>query len=364
MKIKNDTQVNDIAIIGIGLIGGSIAKALKSRREITIRCFDREDVTSGAIKSGTVDEVLPDLEAALKSDVIFICLPVDLSVEVFSVLYPKLREDQIISDVCSVKGLLEKTSREIKSAGIYFGGHPMTGREKGGFENSDALLFENSIYLLSDSNENHILFPSFQKLILELGARINLINPYLHDEHIAKVSHLPQLVSVALMNSVTRENNEVLNFAAGGFRDMTRIASSKFDIWKSIILSNKNLILNELNSLRSELSRIENDISDLNLDQLEFKFENARVCRDEIPKNNKGFLFPLHDVYVFVKDQPGIVSKISTALFEQEINIKDIELMKIREGTGGTFRLSFESEKDAGKAVSILNELGFETKTN
>jgi prephenate dehydrogenase len=99
-----------------------------------------------------------------------------------------------------------------------------------------------------------------------------------------------------------------------------------------------------------------------NVLELAERFESARFRRDEIPKNSKGFLTPLHDLFVFVSDEPGVISRISTALYEHNINIKDIELLKIREGTGGTFRLSFESKRDAQKAAQLLKNLGFTAK--
>ena len=88
-------------------------------------------------------------------------------------------------------------------------------------------------------------------------------------------------------------------------------------------------------------------------------FESARQNRDEIPQNTKGFITPIYDIYIYVKDEPGAISKISSKLFESEINIKDIELLKIRDGAGGTFRLSFESKEIAEKAKTIIGGLGF-----
>ena len=95
---------------------------------------------------------------------------------------------------------------------------------------------------------------------------------------------------------------------------------------------------------------------------LEDSFESSRLKRDEIPKNTKGFINPLVDVFVFVKDEPGVLSKLSTILFENGINIKDIELLKIREGTGGTFRVAFESKDEAERAEKLLEKLGYRTK--
>jgi len=200
-------------------------------------------------------------------------------------------------------------------------------------------------------------------LVKSFGARVMFLDPYEHDEVIAYVSHMPQLLSVSLINTAGKSNDiNYMDFAGGGFRDMTRIASSNFDIWESVIQLNKEKIVFAIDNLVDELQDVKREIKESELDSLSKRFEDSRRRRDEIPLNSKGFLNPLIDVFVFVKDEPGVVSNISSTLFENNINIKDIELLKIREGTGGTFRLSFESEEDAVKARSLLTSIGFSIK--
>ena len=139
-----------IAIIGLGLIGGSLAKTIrKAKPEIFISAFDKPSVLVLAKKDGVVDEGLSTIEGSLNSDIIFICLPVDESLKVFTSLIPFLKKDQIITDVCSVKKVFNDIWDKSGSEGIYIGGHPMTGKEKNGYENSDSLLFENSVYILT-----------------------------------------------------------------------------------------------------------------------------------------------------------------------------------------------------------------------
>jgi prephenate dehydrogenase len=142
---------------------------------------------------------------------------------------------------------------------------------------------------------------------------------------------------------------------------MTRIASSDFKIWESILKYNKQEILNSLDSFQKDLGEIKGLIAEENSEFLGNLFEKARALRNETPINNKGFLDPLFDITVFMKDEPGMISKISTILFENHINIKDIELLKIREGTGGNFKLYFESKTEADKAKKTLEGIGFKT---
>lgn len=357
--------VNSAAIIGLGLIGGSIAKGLRSANpELQISAFDNEEILKRASEEGVIDTRLGDINDSLSADVIFLCLPVDISLRHFTNLAKGLNPNQILTDVCGVKGVFQKEWEHVDSAGVYIGGHPMTGKEKGGYGNSDMLLFENSVYILSDKYKNEEASRNLTGLIETLGARITYLDPFLHDKIVANVSHLPQLVSVALVNEAARSESGInfLDFAAGGFRDMTRIASSDYGIWDSVLRSNKGEILISIDKMIDYLTTIRSKVDKTELGEIAELFETARVKRDEIPKSNKGFISPLIDVFVFVKDEPGVISRISTSLFERNINIKDIELLKIREGTGGTFRLSFESDKDAEQAVEILNKTGFATK--
>ncbi|HET53659.1 MAG TPA: prephenate dehydrogenase/arogenate dehydrogenase family protein [Ignavibacteria bacterium] len=357
--------IKNISIIGLGLIGGSIAKALKqSAYNFEISAYDRTEVLSKAFKERTIDKQLTSLEESLNSDLIFICLPVELALEYLNKLAPELNENQIITDVSGVKGIFENQWNRLNSKGIYIGGHPMTGKELGGYDNSDPLLFENSVYILSDRQKDSPLFDEFIKVIEATGSRITLLDPFIHDKVVAYVSHLPQMLSVSLVNNsvINKDGISFSNFAAGGFRDMTRIASSDFSIWEKIIAYNKDEIIEAIKSMKDELNKMEELIKDDNYNILAEIFEKARIKRDEIPKDTKGFLTQLYDLFVFVTDQPGVISRISTALFNNNINIKDIELLKIREGTGGTFRLSFESEVDVIKAGEIITKEGFEIK--
>lgn len=358
-------MIKSVSILGLGLIGGSIAKALrKANSDIFISAFDLPEVLAIALEENVIDKKLKSVDESLDSDLIFIALPVNLSLSYFQELIPKLKEGQIISDVCSVKYSFKKIWDNTKSNGTYIGCHPMTGKEKGGYENADELLFENSIVVVTEDLTADESKNEFAEIIKSLGSNILFIPAKQHDIIAASVSHLPQLVSVALVNTAAlkTENYNFLDLAAGGFRDMTRIASSDFSIWESIINENQSEILIALDKFRNEIEGIKKDVQSKNFNSLRSKFRLANSSRHEIPANTKGFLSPLYDVFVFVKDEPGVLSKITTALYQNGINIKDLELLKIREGKGGTFRFSFSSEKDSSAAIKIISELGFEIR--
>lgn len=350
-----------ISILGIGLIGGSLAKALKnSDKQFEISGYDRDVILERALKQKIIDRKINSPEQSLDADLIFLCLPTDISLKYFKQLSSSLKEGTIISDVCGVKGIFENEWQKIKSAGFYIGGHPMTGKEKGGIENSDPLLFENSLYLLSGKAENLPCINKFTDFIKLLGSRIRFIDPYLHDKIIASVSHLPQVLAVSLINSLDESSKvNYLDFAAGGFRDMTRIASSDFEIWEPIFRHNKNEIVSSIESLISRLESVKNSVGRDDFNSLKNEFESSRKKRESISSNLKGFINPVYDVFIYAEDKPGILYNLTRVLYNNSINIKDIELLKIREGTGGTFRLSFETNENAEKAKELLIKSGF-----
>lgn len=356
--------VKKIAVLGLGLIGGSFAKALKqSNPGIYILGYDRPNISDQAIIDKTIIEKLDSITEALVADLIFLCLPIDECIEAFRILYPKLKSGQILSDFCSVKKIFAEESKKIGSDGIYIGAHPMTGKEKSGYANSDPLLFENATFIVckeKDINPDK----SYIEIIKLTGARIILLDAALHDQIVSRVSHLPQLLAVALVNQASEKKEDIslLDFAAGGFRDMTRIASSDFSLWKSILSYNKKEILDSLDAFAKATISLHDLLKENMFYEIEKLFTKARVERNEIPINTKGFIDPLYDITVFVKDEPGMISKISTVLFENKINIKDIELLKIREGTGGNFKFYFESSADASKAKTLIEKIGFTIK--
>ncbi len=356
-------NTKSIAIIGLGLIGGSLAKSIKhSAPETKIAAFDFKAVLDKAHKENSIDISLSSYNAALDFDYIFLALPIDQSLKVFGELSPLLKPDQIVSDLCSVKEVFAKKWKSCKSKGMYVGLHPMAGKENGSYSNSDYLLFENSVCIVSTEIKN-IKLDLFLNTLKPTGMKFTFLDPALHDKIVAQVSHLPQLLSITMVNTSSKSKNgfRYLDFAAGGFRDMTRIASSSFSIWKDILKNNKINVIESLEDLQTKIGGYIQLIKNDNYESLEKEFESAHTNRNEIPFNNKGFISPLYDITIFVNDKPGMISKISTILFENKINIKDIELLKIREGSGGNFKLYFETEDDANTAKILLEKSGFKS---
>lgn len=351
-------KISSVGIAGLGLIGGSIAKALKNfNPHLSISAFDYPEVLDKASSQKIINKSLKLSLEILENDLIILALPINSSLKLFEEFFPKLNSNQCIVDVCSVKSPFAELEKSLTSTGKYVGLHPMAGKEKGGFENSDYLLFENAVCFVCDSQVNDTT-NSVLNFLKPTGMQFTFIDAYLHDRIAAAVSHLPQLLSVNLVNSAAKTENgfNYITYAGSGFKDMTRIASSDFTIWREIIENNKSNILSSLKDFQSKIdlliSRIKND----DFESLKNEFEAAKKNREEIPFNHKGFIQPLFDLTVFLKDEPGSLSKLTTILYQNNINIKDIELLKIREGSGGNFRLYFESAEVVQQAKVVLEK--------
>ena len=364
-QFRTQSAFRNITIIGVGVIGGSLGLAIKKHfPSVHIVGFDKPGVLRKALKRGAIDEAAKALRPALSdADLVFLATPVSVIQKVLPRLAAHTSSHTLITDVGSVKRSIMRAASRLFPEGNFIGGHPMAGVELSGVEAAHPLLFENAVYVLSPmKTTTQKRLEQFADFLRDLGARVVILDPKTHDEVASVVSHLPQLTAVALTNVAGKEHTSGrrhLRLAAGGFRDLTRIASSRPEMWTDILEFNRDEIDRSISLLIRELGRYRSFLRKRTKD-LPGKFRSARKIRDSIPKSMKGFLYPLAELYVFVKDKPGMMAKMTSVLAKAEINIKDIELVKVREGRGGTFRLAFESKEMSARAVVILKRAGFE----
>ena len=364
-------EIKNITIVGVGLIGGSLGLALRRKGfKGAINGVSRPETIDAAVKIGAIDKGYPyhNIAAASENaDVIYLCTPISKIrelIEQIGIFGSRLKKDCIISDVGSTKmQLCEFAAQKLPEHLSFIGGHPMTGSEKSGITASDPFLFENAIYVLTPGQKVPAdIGHGFASFTRRLGAKVIVMDPATHDRIAAVISHVPQLLAVSLVNWAAKHGKKepsTLRLAAGGFRDMTRIASSSYSMWKDIIDTNKNEIEHRIDDFIAELKSIK---LDLQTGKLSDRFDSARAIRHTIPQDSKGFLHPLHEVLVIADDRPGVIAEISNGLAEENININDIEVVKVREGEGGTLRLAFESRQSAETAVKILNKLNYPSR--
>jgi prephenate dehydrogenase len=358
--------IKKISIIGVGLIGGSLGLALKHAfPRLRIVGYDRTRVLEKALARGAVDEAATDvLSAVIQSDCIFFATPIAATIEILRAVGRFVPPRTIVTDTCSVKRVVLRAAKSYLPKGVVFiGGHPMAGSERSGIDAADPLLFENAYYILCPEKRHRRGRESTNalvQLIEATGGRVLYMDAGVHDRIVASVSHLPQLLAVALMNVVAgKQDPRSIRLAAGGFRSLTRVASSDFTIWKDILRMNTPEVSRSLGRLIKELREYKTALDSRRVERLATRFSTAKKSRELIPRDVKGFHHPLVDVFVSVEDKPGSLSRICAALARRRINISDLELLKVREGETGTFRMSFESVKVAREAMKILANAGY-----
>lgn len=358
----------NIGIIGLGLIGGSIAKAIKQvhAQNSFITAYDlNADDLKAAYEEQIIDAIAPSIEQGFTNcAVIFICIPVQHILPVVKKMLPSLPNDCILTDVGSTKYELVQQitalTKDHKKRLYYVGGHPMTGSEHFGYSAASAHLFENAYYLLTPQGNtpDFILF-ILQKLIERMGAIPLTLSSSYHDFVAANISHLPHIVASSLVH-LARQNDDAQAYlhtlAAGGFKDLTRIASSNPDIWTSICLTNKDQIKKVFAQYTDILNRFMDLLERGSEKELYAFFNTARIYRNTFPEGTSHDFAKHFALHVDAKDEPGIIATITTLLSEYNINIKNLSVMSEREFDVGVIKILFATKQDLITATEILSQ--------
>lgn len=356
-----------IAIFGVGLIGGSLALCFKGKSGITVTGHAHlPELLEPMVNRGVVDmATLSVAEAALEADFIFLCVPVgQLEHYLLRLSELPLKKGCIISDVGSTKQPITSLAENIHWNGAYFiGGHPMAGSERSGITAASAVLFENAYYVLSPAIDvPEEAYRSLEQLLQFTGAQIVRVEPAMHDDIVGVISHLPHIIATSLVNQVRRHNEEnglYRILAAGGFRDITRIASSDPIVWRDILLSNRDVLLKLLQEWNEQLEHFTHLLVERDGVGIAEEFRMAGVFRSELPERRKGMIISLFDLYIDVPDTPGVIGQIATQLGDHRINLSNMQIIESREDVPGILRLSFRQEVDWEKAKKLLREQGY-----
>lgn len=357
-----------IGIIGLGLIGGSIAKTIKkvhAQNSYIIAYDTNTTFTEAALESGSIDKIASNLTYEFSNcNVIFICTPISYTPDIVKGLLPYVSKDCIITDIGSTKyELIQEIDTIIKSSdkNLYFvGGHPMAGSEKSGYFASTDYLFENAYYILTPLSDtpDFIVF-ILQKMIERLGALPLILTPSYHDFATATVSHLPHIIASGLVHLVKDNDgskNHLHTLAAGGFKDITRIASSNPTIWHNICKSNKEEIQKVFKRYIDILNEFYNALDTGNDEAVYNYFDEAKSYRNTFNDGINSEIIKNYTIYVDAKDEPGIIASIATLLSSHGINIKDIGIMNHREFACGVLRIAFANKSCMLNAHQILSK--------
>ncbi|KQR40852.1 prephenate dehydrogenase [Deinococcus sp. Leaf326] len=348
-------------VAGVGLIGGSVALGLRQRllARRVIGYDANPEVLREAQALGVVDEIRTSPGEWLRTaDLVVLASPMRTLSPLARDLAPFLNPAALVTDVGSVKSGI---AAEMEALGVrqFVAGHPMAGSERGGVTHARAALLENAVWVLTPTDHTPLTALSrARELVVALGAAPVVMPPDAHDALVATVSHLPYLASLALTHMVARDERLSL-LAAGGFRDLTRVASGDPRMSRDMVVENRLALREALGRFRRQLERLEADLDDP--EELLAAATEGKRTRDSLPVVKRSLLPPKHDLVVAVPDRPNQIGAVTQALGAAGVNIKDIEVLAIRE-EGGALKLGLESPEEVARAAEILRAEGFEVR--
>lgn len=360
--------MDKFGFLSLGLIGGSIALAIKHifPDAKIVAYARRQETLDEAVLAGAIDEGTTAVDDSFSGcGMIFLCAPVAVNNMLLEQLKPIISKSTIITDVGSVKGAIHETVEKLGLTSNFIGGHPMAGSEKTGFANANPMILENAYYILTPTDDvPKEAVAQYYSLVKKMGAIPMILNHREHDYVTAAVSHVPHLIAAALVNAVHDHDSSectMKQIAAGGFKDITRIASSSPEMWESICMSNTENIADLLDDYISSLQLIS---SAVRARQSGFTFDlftSAKEYRDSFADAPKGPIKKIYACCVDIPDKAGSIAEAAALLAKADISIKNIGIIHNREFEEGVLRIEFYGEEALAEAVSLLQGLHYAT---
>ena len=362
--------VQRLTVVGLGLIGGSVAAAAKRAGVRRVRAVDPDPDTRGfAVAEGIADEALAPEQAIVAgwftgdaADLVVLGTPVASTVEWLGQL-AELGFTGIVSDVASTKRAVVAAAGAAGGAYRFVGAHPMTGSERSGVTAASAALFQGAYYILTPTERTDMdAYRMVHAFVTSLGARVVSVDAAAHDEAVAIVSHVPHVAAAALVELASSRAEEagadLLRLAAGGFKDMTRIAAGSPDLWTGICLDNAEAVVAGIDGLEAVLGDFRRSVEARDAEAVRAWRAGAAAVRRALPAQWVPATARLRELTVPVTDQPGVVGIVTTAVSRAGCNIEDIEIDHQSEDRA-VLRLVLTDEGDAGALLADLASRGF-----
>ncbi len=349
-----------VAVLGVGLIGGSIGLAARRRLGAEVVGFDLEPGTAAAaLEGGAIDRIAPELgEACEGSEVVICAAPVGALIELAGAALAASGAQTVVTDAGSTKleivAALGKDER-------FVGGHPLAGAETAGVENAREELFEGARwYLTPTAVSSGVLYDRLQRTIAGLGARPQAIEAEAHDRLMATASHLPHVVANAVADEAAaelRRDSERMGDVGPSLRDATRVAGANPEIWGDIFASNRESLADAVDSMISRLQRASKLIREGDGERLaDWQRDAAGARRALLESEGPGG--PVHELRLVVPNRPGIVAGLALALGEAGINIEDMALHPAQDNSTGAIALWVAGGEEAERAAALVREMG------
>jgi prephenate dehydrogenase len=354
-----------VAVLGLGLIGGSIGLAARARADAEVCGYDpHEAVRVRALELGAVDSQAADVPSAVAgADVVFAAAPVGALGETVRLALASAPPNCVVSDVGSTKRALADAARDER----FIGGHPLAGAETAGVEHAREDLFEGATWYLTPAKgaTAGVLYERLLRLLSRFGARPTAIDPDTHDRLMACMSHLPHVLANLLVAQAAGPlGDEPRRLPALGpsFRDATRVAGANSAIWTDIYMSNRDALLDAVDELAGRLQDVRAWLAAGDASALSVWNEQARAEREALL--GAGLVGgvggePVHELRTSVPNRPGVIAEIALALGEAGVNIVDMVLSPSQDNRQGVVALWISGEERAERARQLIVELGF-----
>lgn len=353
--------------VGFGLIGGSIAKGIKRRHpQATIMAYMRSQAKlEQARNDGIVDIILDDVDEHLKEcDIIFLCMPVEFNISYLARIQPFLKPGAILTDVGSTKTKIHEAVTKLGLADCFIGGHPMAGSEKFGYENATDRLLEKAYYIITPAaGSDQTNIDRMVAMATTIGSLPIVLNYREHDRVVAAISHLPHIIASSLVNLVQDNDNPqtmMKRLAAGGFKDITRIASSSPEMWEQICMTNTDHIVAMLETYIVSLTKTLNNLKQHDSAAIHQLFDTSRTYRNSITDTIYGSVAPDYSFTVDVADEPGSISTMAVILSARGISIRNIGINHNREHGEYALKITFYDEAAMNAAWEQLLKFNYE----
>ena len=347
----------NVAVVGVGLIGGSIGLAARARLGASVVGFDPDaDVGALALERGAVETVAPNVAGAVTgAELVFVAAPVSALGAALDAVLAAAPSDCAVSDVGSTKRAIVGDRDDPR----FIGGHPLAGAETSGVEHARADLFDGATwYLTPGPSTSGVLYERLHKALAGIGAQPAAIDAVVHDRVMASVSHLPHVFANVLVAQAARllADGEEVPATGPSFRDATRVAGASATIWPDIYLSNRDALVALIDETQARLTDVRDALARADRPAIERWNDAARVDRDALL--GAGLAGgAVHELRAAVADRPGVVAEIALALGRAGINIVDMALSPSRDGNQGVVALWIRGEEQAQRAVELIAAL-------
>ena len=362
---RSHSGVHRLAIVGVGMMGGSLALAAHRHAEVDdVVGFDTDPAAlEEALAGGVITETAASAgEAAAYADLVVVSTPVGsipALVEECAASDPRPR---LITDMGSTKSAIMRSLSPLARS-LFIGGHPLCGAADSGVRYARADLFERATYFLCTTGAAFPkLYAMLQRFIVDIGARPTHIEAAAHDQIMAVVSHLPHVLANALMEhagSFSVSGRRALQWVGASFTDLTRVAGANPPMWRDIFLENREALSEALHALSGELEQFSTYLESGDGKGISRAIESAGTYREEMLEHADITPATLYKVTVRVPDEPGVIARVMTALGEANINVEDLTLHHMSRSVGGDLELFVAGEGVAEEAGSLLNALGY-----